>query len=179
MYSAARAAFPDLLDQVAAAIPANLRLATLSVVATQSGDGVGDCGGGPLRVIFGTYAKWAGLALKAICLVLPTLHAFMWLIRAAGKSRAESKALGMPTETPWSPTFAFRGKSKLARWVMFTVCWLQCFFICSHNFDGIQGHMAGFWVMLLLGGLWESLLCTYDIRGQGRQLLYLIIFILL
>lgn len=32
---------------------------------------------------------------------------------------------------------------------------------------------------LLVGAWWESLLSTYDIRGQGRQLVYLIIFILL
>jgi hypothetical protein len=30
-----------------------------------------------------------------------------------------------------------------------------------------------------VGAWWESLLSTYDIRGQGRQLVYLIIFILL
>lgn len=167
--------FPGVWEQAAAAMPANLRLATLDIVATQSGGGVGDCGGGPLRVIFGDHAQLAAMGLKTVCLVLPTLHASMWLVRALGKGGSNS------TDPNKAPTKKSGGKStsKLARFAMAAVCWAQCFFIATHNFHGIQGHMAGFWVMLLLGAIWESLLCTYDIRGQGRQLLYLIIFILL
>ena len=60
------------------------------------------------------------------------------------------------------------GTSKVSRMAMAAVCSLQCFFIAKHNFDGIQGSLAGFWVSLLLGTIWESLLSTYDIRGQGR-----------
>jgi hypothetical protein len=34
--------------------------------------------------------------------------------------------------------------------------------------------MATLWAIV-----WESLMSTYDLRGSGRQLLYLILFILL
>jgi hypothetical protein len=143
------------------ALPGNLRLATLEEVATQSGGGVGDCGGGPLRVIFGTAAPMVAMALKLTLLLLPALHASMWVIRTLPSRKTGKRSC------------------TVARTCMALVTGLQCVSILGHNFDGIQGHMAGFWVMLLLGTLWESLLCTYDIRGQGRQLLYLIIFIML
>lgn len=46
-----------------------------------------------------------------------------------------------------------------------------------HNFNGVQGSLAGFWIAGLTAAIWESLVATYDLRGQGRQLLYLIIFL--
>jgi hypothetical protein len=62
-------------------------------------------------------------------------------------------------------------------------CWsgiaLQVVFLLFHNFNGIQGNLAGFWMAALFAAIWESLIATYDLRGQGRQLVYLIIFILL
>ena len=56
---------------------------------------------------------------------------------------------------------------------------LQVVFLLFHNFNGIQGNLAGFWMAALFAAIWESLIATYDLRGQGRQLVYLIIFILL
>ena len=58
-------------------------------------------------------------------------------------------------------------------------CRYQVVFLLFHTFDGIQGSLAGFWIAALTAGIWESLVATYDLRGQGRQLLYLIIFIFL
>ena len=67
----------------------------------------------------------------------------------------------------------------MERGVLATVGLLQVVFLLFHNFNGIQGNLAGFWVAALSAAMWESLIATYDLRGQGRQLLYLIIFIFL
>lgn len=80
--SALRQAVPGafaLLDQH---MPGNIHIHPLGEVATQSGGGVGDCGGGPLRVILGGAAPTAAIALKLLLLILPLLHALMWAVRA-------------------------------------------------------------------------------------------------
>ena len=58
-------------------------------------------------------------------------------------------------------------------------CRYQVIFLLLHDFNGVQGSLAGFWIAALTAAIWESLVATYDLRGQGRQLLYLIIFILI
>ena len=50
-------------------------------MAAQSGGGIGDCGGGPFRMLFGDYASSAALCVRLALLVLPLLHATMWTTR--------------------------------------------------------------------------------------------------
>ena len=45
--------------------------------------------------------------------------------------------------------------------------------------NGINGPLSGFWISCLIGCVWESLLCTYDIKGPIRQFLFLVVFLLL
>merc|ERR1719161_2402900 len=49
-----------------------------------SGGGVGDCGGGPFRMLFGDgeVAVWAARAVKALLMILPALASLQWLQRA-------------------------------------------------------------------------------------------------
>ena len=83
VYSWLRSSAPDVFAVVDAKMPDNIHISPLGEVATQGGGGVGDCGGGPLRVILGDHATAAALVLKFVALVLPLLHAMMWIARCA------------------------------------------------------------------------------------------------
>ena len=56
----------------------------------------------------------------------------------------------------------------------------QCFLILFYTLSGINGSLVGFYVCVLIGCLFESLLCTYNIRkGPACRFLALVIFIFL
>ena len=56
----------------------------------------------------------------------------------------------------------------------------QCFLILFYTLSGINGSLVGFYVCVLIGSLFESLLCTYNIRkGPACKILAFIIFIFL
>ena len=69
------------VDQITEMLPANIAFGSLDDVAAQSGGGIGDCGGGPFRMLFGDYASSAALCVRLALLVLPLLHATMWTTR--------------------------------------------------------------------------------------------------
>jgi len=154
------------VKELSAMMPESIQFSTLDEVAAQSGGGVGDCGGGPFIMLFGRdYATPVSLCLRLALLVLPVLHATMWSTRFV---RDISKLS--------NPKYRL---AIIARGTLAVVSICQVVFLLFHNFNGIQGNLAGFWMAALFAAIWESLIATYDLRGQGRQLVYLIIFILL
>ena len=156
----------SVTNSVTDALPATVVFSTLDEVATSAGGGVGDCGGGPFRMLAGEYATPVSMVVKAFLLLLPTLHAAQWCLRVY---RELSRNRGKKTKK-------IRTMMRVA---VAAACVAQCACIVIHQFNGIQGDLAGFWMTCMLAAIWESIMATYDLRGNGRQLLYLIIFILL
>ena len=54
---------------------------------------------------------------------------------------------------------------------------LQLFMILRLSIDGVNGSIVGFYMSLLMGCIWESLLSTYDIRGKFVSFLLLVVLI--
>mmetsp|Transcript_42668 Transcript_42668/g.117723 ORF Transcript_42668/g.117723 Transcript_42668/m.117723 type:complete len:689 (+) Transcript_42668:111-2177(+) len=139
--------------------------ATEEVVA-YSGNGIGDCGGGPFRMLFGDGdgALWASRSLKAWLMLMPLLAMLHWGWRAA--------LVGKMIRKRW----------KLARFVqriiLFLLGLLQCWMLVNMELNASNGALVNFWLAMLFGCVGESLLSTFDIRGSVRQIVFLLIFLL-
>ena len=150
--------------------------------------------GGPFVMLLGRdYAVAASLCLRIALLILPALHSTMWctrFLRDFGKV-SNSKYRGVIMTRGVLAAVCVCQVSYLAGLravehvrhpvtrAVFPDVGCQVVFLLFHDFNGIQGSLAGFWIAALTAAIWESLVATYDLRGQGRQLLYLIIFILI
>lgn len=136
-------------------------------VVAYSGDGIGDCGGGPFRMLLGDgpQARWAAVALKVWLLLLPLLSTLQWLQRTIHAGKMLGKR--------W----------KLSRFIQrLVLCVLgavQCLMIANTEFNASNGALSNFWVAMLFGCAGESLLSTYDIRGPVRQIVFLLLFLLI
>mmetsp|Transcript_34823 Transcript_34823/g.75943 ORF Transcript_34823/g.75943 Transcript_34823/m.75943 type:complete len:693 (-) Transcript_34823:91-2169(-) len=136
-------------------------------VVAYSGDGIGDCGGGPFRMMMGDgpQAQWCAIALKAWLLLLPALAAAHWLQRTIHAARMIGK------------------KAKLTRFlqrlILCALGVLQCFLLASTELNASNGALGNFWVAMLFGCAGESLMSTFDIRGPLRQILLLVLFLLM
>merc|ERR1712032_38162 len=53
-------------------------------VASYSAYGIGDCGGGPFRMLFGDgpQARWVAICLKTWLMIMPILSSLQWLQRS-------------------------------------------------------------------------------------------------
>mmetsp|Transcript_27625 Transcript_27625/g.82387 ORF Transcript_27625/g.82387 Transcript_27625/m.82387 type:complete len:682 (+) Transcript_27625:122-2167(+) len=136
-------------------------------VVAYSGGGIGDCGGGPFRMLFGdgNPARWAALALKVWLMLLPALSALQWLQRSVHAGRNLGKR--------------FKTMRFCQRVLLCFLGLLQCFLIGRMELNASNGALDNFWVAMLIGCVGESLLSTYDIRGPVRQILFLGLFILI
>mmetsp|Transcript_41358 Transcript_41358/g.95818 ORF Transcript_41358/g.95818 Transcript_41358/m.95818 type:complete len:676 (-) Transcript_41358:199-2226(-) len=136
-------------------------------VVAYSGGGIGDCGGGPFRMLFGDgpQARWAAFSLKVWLMLLPILSSLQWMQRSIHAGRNLGK------------------RFKMTRFVQrVTLCCLgllQCVLIWNMELNASNGALGNFWVAMLFGCAGESLLSTYDIRGHVRQILFLLLFILI
>lgn len=144
-----------------------VKLDAAEEVVAYSGHGIGDCGGGPFRMLFGDgpQARWAAFALKAWLMLLPVLATMQWLQRSINASRN------------------LRKRWKLTRFVQRVIMTLlgmvQCFLIWSFELNASNGALGNFWIAMLFGCAAESLLSTYDIRGPIRQIFFLLLFLLI
>uniref|UniRef100_A0A7S1S932 Uncharacterized protein n=1 Tax=Alexandrium catenella TaxID=2925 RepID=A0A7S1S932_ALECA len=136
-------------------------------VVAYSGGGIGDCGGGPLRMLFGEgQARWAAVALKAWLMLLPALAAMQWLQRTLHAGRNMGK------------------RFKLLRFVQRAVLSAlgigQLILFGRMELNASNGALDNFWIAMLIGCVVESLLSTFDIRrGPVRQILFLILFLMI
>lgn len=136
-------------------------------VVAYSGGGIGDCGGGPFRMLLGDgpQARWASVALKVWLMVIPLLSAVMWLQRTVQASRMLGKR--------WKLT------RLVQRLILCTLGLVQCAMIAATELNASNGALINFWVAMLFGCVGESLLSTYDIRGTVRQILFLLLFLVI
>eukprot|EP00429_Kryptoperidinium_foliaceum_P011624 CAMPEP_0176039002 /NCGR_PEP_ID=MMETSP0120_2-20121206/19332_1 /TAXON_ID=160619 /ORGANISM="Kryptoperidinium foliaceum, Strain CCMP 1326" /LENGTH=705 /DNA_ID=CAMNT_0017372397 /DNA_START=106 /DNA_END=2223 /DNA_ORIENTATION=+ len=134
-------------------------------VVAYSGQGIGDCGGGPFRMLFGdvSQAQIAAIVLKAWLMLIPLTSSLQWVQRAINAGRLLGKR--------WKTT------RFVQRAVLAALGLIQCGMIATSELNASNGALANFWVAMLLGCVGESLLCTYDIRGSVRQLFFTIMFL--
>jgi len=143
----------------------NVVLDAAEEVVTYSGDGIGDCGGGPFRMLFGDgpQARWAAFFLKAWLMLMPLLATLHWLQRTlhAGKNLGKK----------------WKMLRFVQRLILFVLGLIQCCLLGNLELNASNGALGNFWVAMLFGCVGESLLSIYDIRGQVRQIIVLVIFL--
>mmetsp|Transcript_59950 Transcript_59950/g.126921 ORF Transcript_59950/g.126921 Transcript_59950/m.126921 type:complete len:680 (+) Transcript_59950:148-2187(+) len=134
-------------------------------VVAYAGGGIGDCGGGPFRMLYGDgqMSQVAAMVLKTWLLLLPLLATMQWGHRTWQAARNLGKR--------WKTT------RFVQRLILFCFGVVQCIVLASVELNASNGALCNFWVALLFGCAGESLLSTYDIRGPVRQLLFLGIFL--
>lgn len=142
-----------------------IQLVSSEEVVAYSGDGIGDCGGGPFRMLFGdgATATWAARILKAWLMVMPLLASLQWLLSTV---RA-GKMLGKRRKTT----------RFVQRLILSILGLLQCILLGNLELNASNGALGNFWVAMLFGCIGESLMCTFDVRGNVRQLIFLLLFI--
>mmetsp|Transcript_62865 Transcript_62865/g.142078 ORF Transcript_62865/g.142078 Transcript_62865/m.142078 type:complete len:666 (+) Transcript_62865:165-2162(+) len=131
-----------------------------------SGNGIGDCGGGPFRMMFGDgqAAKWAAIILKIWLMLLPFLAMLQWFQRTLHASRNLGKK--------------FKTTRFVQRLVLFILGLVQIIMIANVELNASNGALGNYWVAMLFGCAGESLFSTYDIRGPVRQMFFLLLFLL-
>lgn len=134
-------------------------------VVAYSGNGIGDCGGGAFRMIFGDGqgALWASRTFKLWLMILPALALAQWCHR----SYIASRMLGKKNKT-WR---------FMQRLVMLCLGAVQVYLFANLELNASNGELINFWVAMLIGCAGESLLCLYDSRGTLRQVLFLLLFL--
>lgn len=134
-------------------------------VVAYSGGGIGDCGGGPFRMLFGDGpgSEWAALILKVWLMLLPALSAAQWLQR----TMQAGKMLGRRNKTT----------RFVQRLVLALLGFVQVGLIANTELNASNGALGNFWMAMLFGCIGESLLSTYDIRGPVRQIVFLLLFL--
>lgn len=161
----------SVMKQLGASFDAGLKdlgfiMESAEEAVAYSGDGIGDCGGGPFRMMFGEdYAAYWALALKAWLMIMPMLSTVQWAQRSLKAGRKIGRQHKM-TRLVQRLTLAGLGL-------------LQCYMICIMELNATNGALGNFWVAMLFGAVAESLLCTYDVRGQIKQLIFLLLFLLI
>jgi len=134
-------------------------------VVAYSGDGIGDCGGGPFRMLFGDgpQAGWAALVIKAWLMLIPILATLQWSHRTVQAFSHIGKR--------WKTT------RFVQRLTLASLAFLQVILIGRMELNASNGALGNFWVAMLFGCISESLLSTYEIRGSIRSLLFLALFL--
>jgi len=134
-------------------------------VVAYSGGGIGDCGGGPFRMLFGdeTYASIAATVLKTWLLLLPVLSTAQWFQRTCQAGRLLGKR--------WKFT------RFVQRLILFLLGVLQICLFASSELNASNGALINYWLAMLFGCAGESLMSTYDIRGPVRQIIFLLLFL--
>lgn len=159
-------------QMVAERLEASLKDLGISLVASEevvaySGDGIGDCGGGPFRMLFGdgAGATWAARIVKVWLMAMPLLGTCMWILRTI----QAGKMLGKRRKTT----------RFVQRMILAILGLLQCILLANVELNASNGVLGNFWMAMLLGCVGESLLCTYDVRGPVRQIVFLLLFLLI
>jgi len=136
-------------------------------VVAYSGDGIGDCSGGPFRMLFGDgpASLWAARILKIWLMLLPLMATGQWLLRTVHAGRMLGKRHKMTRF--------------VQRLILFFLGLLQCILIANMELNASNGVLGNFWVAMLVGCAGESLLSTYDVRGPVRQVIFLLLFVLI
>mmetsp|Transcript_78995 Transcript_78995/g.189698 ORF Transcript_78995/g.189698 Transcript_78995/m.189698 type:complete len:681 (-) Transcript_78995:65-2107(-) len=134
-------------------------------VVAYSGGGIGDCGGGPFRMLIGdeTLASIAATTLKAWLLLLPALSTAQWFQRTIQAQRMLGRR--------WKMT------RFIQRLILFLLGVLQICLFATSELNASNGALINYWLAMLFGCAGESLLSTYDIRGPVRQIIFLLLFL--
>lgn len=157
-------------------------LANAEGVATRCGGGVGDCAGGPFRMLFGSYSLEAvqigTLVLRFYLMLLPLLYTSQWSLRTLLAARKLS-----------------RGKTGAQ--ALLIKCFVLsmsgaalCYALATLPLNGVNGSLSNFVVAIVVGCVCESLLSLYEVvqvkftgrngieaQGMLLQLFFFLVFI--
>jgi len=149
-----------------------VQLVASDEVVAYSGGGIGDCAGGPFRMMFGdtAYATLAARVVKAWLILVPLVATMQWMYKAyriARRGKADKKGRN-----------AIRVVQRLTL-AIFGI--LQIYMIATVSLNASNGGLYNFWVAMLFGCVGESLLSTFDVRTSPavRQIIFLFIFLLI
>mmetsp|Transcript_121292 Transcript_121292/g.288124 ORF Transcript_121292/g.288124 Transcript_121292/m.288124 type:complete len:680 (-) Transcript_121292:70-2109(-) len=136
-------------------------------VVAYSGGGIGDCGGGPFRMLFGdeTLAAAAAAILKVWLLLLPALSTAQWLQRTIHAGRMLGKR--------------YKLTRVIQRLILCLLGVLQICLFAMSELNASNGALINYWLAMLFGCAGESLLSTFDIRGPVRQIIFLLLFVMM
>ena len=124
---------------------------------------MGDCSGGPFRMFFDN-TDMIVLMFRIFLLAIPFAAAVQWTRRLVRVFKTRG-------------TRRFSTMRLLSCALMSCAMILQLFMILRLSIDGVNGSIVGFYMSLLMGCIWESLLSTYDIRGKFVSFLLLVVLI--
>ena len=151
----------NLLDSVTSSLP--VQFISLDAVLTRGGNGVGDCSGGPFRMFF-DQTELIVLIFRIFLLAIPFAATVQWTRRLVRSFKSRG-------------TRRFSAMRLLSSALMSCAMILQVLMIVRLSIDGVNGSIVGFYMSLLMGCIWESLLSTYDIRGKFVSFLLLVVLI--
>jgi len=142
-------------------------------VAAYSGGGIGDCAGGPFRMLFGdgdflglgNKAAWAAFGLKCWLFLLPALSTVQWFNQTFNAFQSIRKGKKKKTA------------ALVQRLILAILGILQCLLVANLELNASNGALGNFWIAMLFGCVGESLIATFDIRGSTRALLVLALFL--
>lgn len=152
-----------LLDAATVGFP--IQFVALDDVVMRGGGGVGDCGGGPFRMLFGEWAFLVVECLRLFLLAIPLTAALQWLRRSVHELQKRG-------------TRHWRWRKMLTCAGIGAAMALQVLVICCFSLNAVNGSLAGFFFTALFGCGLESLLSTYDVRGPTMSFLLVVILIL-
>jgi hypothetical protein len=129
-----------------------------SVVA---GWGVGDCGGGMFRSFFGSYAVFAVYTVKLFLLAISLQSVTQWFQKLRKVKTVRKNRIRI-----WG------------RVLLFLAGIVQVYLILAIDLNASQGTLVNFWITALASGAAESLMCTYEVRGDVRRVVVLLLFLM-
>eukprot|EP00397_Hematodinium_sp_SG-2012_P001888 GEMP01001893.1.p1 GENE.GEMP01001893.1~~GEMP01001893.1.p1 ORF type:complete len:703 (+),score=97.82 GEMP01001893.1:211-2319(+) len=145
-----------------------IQVITADEMLVYGGGGVGDCGGGTLEMFVGEDWCWllSRIVQAALCM-LPLLYACMWMQR--GIKGYENVRGSKNMYTRRLPRIFARLALGLGGLAQVILCLVV-------SFNTSHGGLYNFWLSVLVGIWFESILISYDTRGPVRSLVFLLAF---
>lgn len=170
----------------------NIRLQFEQVdsMVMSAGGGIGDCGGGYFRSVSFDALKYMGEDLdsketlakvetwssivafvsKIFLAILPLYCAIEWFVRACKGFKGISAVTGTKLKKRY---WRIMCRMTLSIFGLF-----QFLLLLNTDLNGSQGGLFNFWLALLVGATFESLMMTYESGGVFRAIVNIVIFVL-
>ena len=108
-------------------------------------------------------------------MVLPLVSALQWFVRSYRGRQAVLKQFGSASQKRRSR----RWRRVFVRLFLGVAGALQVGLLLSFDLNASHGGLINYWLVFLLGAVFESLLGLDDIKGMFRQLLVALVFIMI
>jgi len=158
----------------------NVMLHNSQEVTARAVEGVGDCAGGPLRMLFGELpaATLLTLAVKLLLMVIPVLCCLQWASKCYSEIKYYSVHDPLLAGDAQNPSLKSMPRMMLSGWLCMANL-AQCYLLWVYRLEAPNGPLGNLWVLVLLGCLFESSLSLYDLTANNtlRQGFFLLLFL--